>query len=59
MKPNKNLALQGEVSTLSIDKKLRARDILETLCKDIGIDPNDIDKINIQDIHSYVATMGV
>ncbi|MCH9741382.1 MAG: ATP-dependent RNA helicase DbpA [Epsilonproteobacteria bacterium] len=59
LRPNKNFVIQGEVSTLSIDggkkKKLRAGDILGTLCKDIGIDPKDIGKINVLETHSYVA----
>jgi len=59
LKINKNFYMQGEVGTLSIEggkkKKLRAGDILGTLCKDIGIDPKDIGKINIFDTHSYVA----
>ena len=56
---NKNFYMQGEVNTLCIDggkkKKLRAGDILGTLCKDIGLDVKDIGKINIFDTHSYVA----
>ncbi len=35
--------------------KLRAGDILGTLCKEIGIDPKMIGKINITDTKSYVA----
>jgi len=59
LKVNKNFFMQGLVSTLCIDggkkKKLRAGDILGTLCKDIGLDVKDIGKINIFDTHSYVA----
>jgi len=35
--------------------KLRAGDILGTLCKEIGIDPKMIGKINITDTKSYIA----
>lgn len=35
--------------------KLRAGDILGTFCKEIGIDPKMIGKINITDTKSYVA----
>jgi len=59
LKPNKNFFLQGEMGTLCIDggkkKKVRAGDILGTLCKDIGIDPKDIGKIDVFDRNSYVA----
>ena len=59
LKVNKNFYMQGEVNTLCIDggkkKKLRAGDILGTLCKDIGINPKDIGKINVFNTHSYVA----
>ena len=59
LKPNKNFYMQGEVGTLCIDggkkKKVRAGDILGTLCKDIGIDNKHIGKINIYATHSYVA----
>ena len=57
--PNKNFYMQGEVATLCIDggkkKKVRAGDILGTLCKDIGIDNKDIGKINVYQKNSYVA----
>jgi len=57
--PNKNFTMQGEVATLCIDggkkKKVRAGDILGTLCKDIGIDNKDIGKINVYQRNSYVA----
>ena len=35
--------------------KLRAGDILGTLCKEIGIDGKMIGKINITDTKSYIA----
>ena len=57
--PNKNFYMQGEVATLCIDggkkKKVRAGDILGTLCKDIGIEPKDIGKINVYQKNAYVA----
>ncbi len=59
LKVNRNFYMQGAVGTLCIDggkkKKLRAGDILGTLCKDIGLDVKDIGKINVLDTHSYVA----
>jgi ATP-independent RNA helicase DbpA len=59
LKLNRNFYLQGEVGTLCIDggkkKKIRAGDILGTLCKDIGIEPKYIGKIDIYDRNSYVA----
>ena len=59
LSPNKNFYMQGEVATLCIDggkkKKVRAGDILGTLCKDIGIDNKDIGKINVYQRNSYVA----
>ena len=59
LRPNKNFYLQGDVGTLCIDggkkKKIRAGDILGTLCKDIGLDIKHIGKINIYDRNSYVA----
>jgi ATP-independent RNA helicase DbpA len=59
LRPNKNFYLQGSVSTICIDggkkKKVRAGDILGTLCKDIGIDNKLIGKINVYATHSYVA----
>ena len=57
--PNKNFYMQGSVATLCIDggkkKKVRAGDILGTLCKDIGIENKQIGKINVYATHSYVA----
>jgi ATP-independent RNA helicase DbpA len=59
LNPNKNFYMQGEVATLCIDggkkKKVRAGDILGTLCKDIGIKHKDIGKINVYQKNSYVA----
>jgi ATP-independent RNA helicase DbpA len=59
LRPNKNFYLQGTLSTLCIDggkkKKVRAGDILGTLCKDIGIENKKIGKINVYATHSYVA----
>jgi len=59
LRPNKNFYLQGSVQTLCIDggkkKKIRAGDILGTLCKDIGIENKLIGKINVYATHSYVA----
>ena len=59
LKPNKNFIMQGEMTTLCIDggkkKKVRAGDILGTLCKEIGIDAKEIGKINIYDKNAYVA----
>ena len=49
----------SEYDTLCINggkkTKLRAGDILGTLCKEIGIDPKSIGKIDISDTKSYVA----
>jgi len=59
LRPNKNFYLQGTVNTICIDggkkKKIRAGDILGTLCKDIGIENKNIGKINVYATHSYVA----
>ena len=59
LRPNKNFLLQGKYATICLDggkkKKLRAGDILGTLCKDIGLDVKDIGKINIYDKNSFVA----
>jgi len=59
LRPDKNFYLQGDVSTICIDggkkKKLRAGDILGTLCKDIGIENKKIGKINVYATHAYVA----
>jgi len=59
LRPNKNFYLQGTVGTLCIDggkkKKVRAGDILGTLCKDIGLENKQIGKIKITATHAYVA----
>lgn len=59
LQPNKNFYLQGSVATLCIDggkkKKIRAGDILGTLCKDIGIENHHIGKINVFNQNAYVA----
>ena len=59
LRPNKNFYLQSSVATICIDggkkKKIRAGDILGTLCKDIGIENKKIGKINVYATHSYVA----
>ncbi len=59
LKSDKNFYIQGEYNTLRIDggkkKKLRAGDILGTLCKDIGLNSKDIGKINIYEKDSFVA----
>lgn len=59
LRPNRNFYLHGSVATLCIDggkkKKIRAGDILGTLCKDIGINSKHIGKINVFDKNAYVA----
>lgn len=59
LKENKKFHMQGAVATLCIEggkkKKIRAGDILGTLCKEIGIDNQSIGKINIYANHAYVA----
>jgi ATP-independent RNA helicase DbpA len=59
LKPNKEFLLQGKVSTLCIaggkKKKIRAGDILGTLCKEIGLDKSEIGKIDIYPNNAYVA----
>ena len=56
---DKKFVLFSDMVTLCIDggkrSKLRAGDILGTLCKDIGIDAKDIGKIDIFDYQSYIA----
>jgi len=51
--------MQSDYDTLCLHggkkTKLRAGDILGTLCKEIGIDPKMIGKINITDTKSYIA----
>ena len=59
LRPDKNFVIQGNYSTICIDggkkKKVRAGDILGTLCKEIGLDVKKIGKINIYEKNSYVA----
>jgi ATP-independent RNA helicase DbpA len=59
LRPNKHFFLQGERGTLCIDggkkKKLRAGDILGTLCKDVGIEPHYIGKIDVYERNTFVA----
>jgi ATP-independent RNA helicase DbpA len=59
LRPDKDFILCSNVVTLCIDggkrSKLRAGDILGTLCKDIGIDAKNIGKIDIYETQSYVA----
>lgn len=59
LSPNKTYLMQGDVGTLCLDggkkKKIRAGDILGTLCKEIGLENKDIGKINIYPNHAYVA----
>jgi ATP-independent RNA helicase DbpA len=54
-----NFKMLSEYDTLCINggkkTKLRAGDILGTLCKEIGIDPKMVGKIDITDSRSYVA----
>ncbi len=51
--------MSSDYDTLCINggkkTKLRAGDILGTLCKEIGLSPNQIGKINITQTKSYVA----
>jgi len=59
LKPNQKFRMQGTFSTLCIEggkkKKIRTGDILGTLCKEIGINNQEIGKINIYQNHAYVA----
>jgi len=56
---DKKFEMHSDTITLCIDggkkSKLRAGDILGTLCKDIKIDAKDIGKIDIFEYKSYVA----
>jgi len=56
---NKSFKLQSSLDTLCINggkkDKLRAGDILGTLCKEVGLDIKDIGKINISATKSYIA----
>jgi len=59
LKADKNFAIQGKFRTIHIDggkrDKLRKGDILGTLCKELGMDPNDIGQIVVTDKASYAA----
>ncbi len=59
LKPDKGFIMESQQVTLCIDggkkAKLRAGDILGTLCKEIGLSPDQIGKITIQERQSYVA----
>jgi len=59
LQPEKDFAMESQKVTLCIDggkkAKLRAGDILGTLCKEIGLSPEQIGKITIQERQSYVA----
>ncbi len=59
LRADSSFVLTSNLNTVCINggkkSKLRAGDILGTLCKDIGIDGKHIGKINIHDRCSYVA----
>ena len=59
LRPEKHFAMESHKVTLCIDggkkSKLRAGDILGTLCKEIGLSPEQIGKISIGERQSYVA----
>jgi len=59
LKVDKNSKLLSSFETLCINggkrQKLRAGDILGTLCKELNIDPKDIGKISITNTRSYIA----
>lgn len=59
LNPNHDFILTGTVQTLCIDggkkKKLRAGDIVGTLCKEIGLASTAIGNIDILDRYSYAA----
>lgn len=54
-----SITLQASMRTLCLaggkKNKLRAGDILGTLCVAIGLNKEDVGKINLQDRHTYVA----
>ncbi len=54
-----SITIQASMTTLCISggkkNKLRAGDILGTLCIAIGLNKEDVGKINLQDRHTYVA----
>ncbi len=57
--PQRDFVMESRMVTLCIDggkkAKLRAGDILGTLCKEIGLSGDQIGKITIQERQSYVA----
>ncbi len=59
LEPDRHFTMESQLVTLCIDggkkAKLRAGDILGTLCKEIGLSPEQIGKITIQERQSYVA----
>lgn len=59
LKPDSAFAMRGKNQTLCIDggkkDKLRAGDILGTLCKELGLDNSQVGKIDIFERQSYVA----
>jgi len=59
LRADKNFSINSDMITLCIDggkkSKLRAGDILGTLCKEVGIDAKSIGKIDIFERKSYVA----
>jgi ATP-independent RNA helicase DbpA len=59
LKVDENFTISGRYETIHIDggkrDKLRKGDILGTLCKDLGLDNNNIGKIEVLDKASYVA----
>ena len=59
LEPDRHFTMESQRVTLCIDggkkAKLRAGDILGTLCKEIGLSPEQIGKITIGERQSYVA----
>ena len=59
LRPDRGFVMQSAWATLCIDggkkDKLRAGDILGTLCKEIGLSMEQVGKITIQERHAYVA----
>ena len=59
LRPEKHFVMESQKVTLCIDggkkAKLRAGDILGTLCKEIGLSSEQIGKISIGERQSYVA----
>jgi len=59
LEPDRHFTMESQWVTLCIDggkkAKLRAGDILGTLCKEIGLSPKQIGKIMIGERQSYVA----